>query len=135
MEVPSAKYITTVESLRETIDKYGVAIIKEIINEQECIAALNGVHEYITQNWDTQFKIDDKTTWKQYYKLLPLHDMLIQHWNVGHLQSAWDLRQNTKIVDIFASLWNCEKEDLLVSFDGLSFQLPPEQTGRGWHTN
>lgn len=137
MEVPCSKYITTPENLKETIDLYGVAIIQNVINDDECASALKGVHDYfehITQNWEIPFKIDDENTWKQYFKLLPLHNMMIQHWSVGNSQVCWNLRQNTKIVDVFGTLWECKREDLLVSFDGLSFQLPPEKTGRGWHT-
>jgi len=135
MEIPCVKYITTSENLRETIQKYGVAIIPKVINEEECEDMLKGVHNYlehITQNWEIPFKIEDKTTWRQFYNLLPLHNMLIQHWNVGHNQASWNLRQNSKVVDIFVKLWDVKQEDLLVSFDGLSFQLPPEQTNKGY---
>jgi ectoine hydroxylase-related dioxygenase (phytanoyl-CoA dioxygenase family) len=135
MESPCAKYITTPEKLKETIDRYGIAIIQKVINNDECETMLKGVHNYfehITQDWEVPFKIDNKNSWKQFYKLLPLHNMMVQYWSVGHSQVCWDLRQNPKIVDVFATLWECEREDLLVSFDGLSFQLPPEQTGRGW---
>jgi hypothetical protein len=61
--------------------------------------------------------------------------MLLQHWNVGHAQVCWNVRQNPKVVDIFASLWKTKPEDLLVSFDGLSFSLPPEVTKRGYNRN
>ena len=136
MEVPCAKYITTAENLKETIQKYGVAIIPKVINDLECENMLKGVHNYfehITQNWEVPFKIDDKETWSQFYDLLPLHNMLVQHYSIGQNQASWDLRQNPKIVDVFATLWECKREDLLVSFDGLSFQLPPEQTQKGWY--
>ena len=135
MEVPCAKYITTAKNLRETINLYGVAIIPEVINDEECENMLKGVHKYfehITQDWEIPFKIDNKETWREFYKLLPLHNMLIQHYSVGQNQASWDLRQNPKIVDIFATLWGCEREELLVSFDGLSFQLPPEETNKGF---
>jgi len=61
--------------------------------------------------------------------------MLIQHWNIGHMQSVWNIRQNKNIVDIFSTLWNCTNEELLVSFDGISFNLPPEVMKRGWNRN
>ena len=61
--------------------------------------------------------------------------MLVQQWGVGHAQVSWDLRQKEKIVDIFAHFWECNKEDLLCSFDGLSFNFPPEDTKRGWFKN
>lgn len=136
MESPCAKYITTPEKLKETIYQYGVAIIKKVINEEECINMFNGMKwffEHITQNWETPFILEDKSTWREYYKLLPLHNMLVQHWGVGHTQASWDLRQNPKIVNVFAVLWNVKPEDLLVSFDGLSFQLPPEETNKGYY--
>lgn len=75
MESPCAKYITTADNLRETISLHGVAIIKNVINEEECNSALNGVHKYfehITQKWEVPFKIDNKETWREFYKLLPL---------------------------------------------------------------
>lgn len=36
----------------------------------------------------------------------------------------WDLRQDPRIVDIFAQLWNTN--DLVVSMDGISLMCPPE---------
>lgn len=134
MESPCAKYIATVENLRETIDKYGVAIIPKVIDEDECNKMLAGVCEYlehITQNWELPFERNNTETWREFYKLLPLHSMLLQHWGVGQSQCCWDIRQNPKVVDVFAKFWNVKHEDLLVSFDGLSFHLPPEQTGKG----
>jgi hypothetical protein len=61
--------------------------------------------------------------------------MLVHHWNIGQSQVCWDIRQNTKIIDIFAYFWNCNPDELLVSFDGVSFNIPPEITNRGWKRN
>lgn len=130
------KYITTSDKLRETIDKYGVAIIPSVITEEECVSMLDGIwsyFEHITQKWTLPLDRNNDATWREYYKLYPLHSMLVQHWNVGHAQVSWDLRQNPKIVDIFATLYNVTREELLVSFDGLSLNLPPEKTNKGWH--
>ena len=33
---------------------------------------------------------------------------------------------------MFAAIWNCKPRDLLTSFDGASFHMPPETTGTGW---
>jgi hypothetical protein len=59
--------------------------------------------------------------------------MLIQHWNIGHAQYVWDIRQNIKIIDVFSKIWNCKKDELLVSFDGVAYHMPPEITKRGWY--
>ena len=39
------------------------------------------------------------------------------------------------MVKIFSEIWQTLPEDLLVSFDGLSFAPPPEFTNRGWYRN
>ncbi|XP_065639826.1 uncharacterized protein LOC124815790 [Hydra vulgaris] len=130
------KYACTIESLRETLKKYGVAIIPRVLDENECCAMVSGFwdfFEHITQNWEIPIKRNDEKSWNEFYKLYPLYSMLIQHWGVGHSQVCWDVRQNIKIAKIFAHFWGCDVNDLLVSFDGLSFNLPPETTKRGWN--
>ena len=57
--------------------------------------------------------------------------MLIQHWGVGHAQYVWDVRQNPRVRDVFEHIW--ETDDLLVSFDGVSYHLPPEAIRTGWY--
>ena len=45
----------------------------------------------------------------------------------------WDVRQHPRVAGVFADLWQTAAEDLLVSFDGFSLHVPPEQNGnRGW---
>ncbi len=130
------KYITTKETLKETLEEFGVAIIPSVLNPDECEELLNGLwnfFEHITKNWETPVSRHNTDSWKQIYSLYPIHSMLFQHWNIGHSQAVWDARQNEKIVDIFSHFWNCENNDLLVSFDGASFHVPPEFTSRGWN--
>jgi hypothetical protein len=132
------KYVTDKSGLMGMLAKYGVAVIPRVIDENECEHIVEGIWDYfehITQTWETPIKRDDKTTWREIYKLYPMHSMLFQYFNVGHAQISWDVRQNEKILDIFACLWGCTKEELLVSFDGLSFNMPPEVTRRGWNRN
>lgn len=132
------KYICTKETLKDTIQKYGVGIIPNVLDENECELMINGIWnflEYITQDWTKPLNRNDKKTWTEFYKLYPLHSMLLQYWGVGHAQVSWDIRQNLKIVEIFAHFWECNVNDLLVSFDGLSFNPPPEITKRGWNKN
>lgn len=137
-EYLDVKYYCSKETLKETLNKFGVAIIPNVLNENECTSLVNGIwnyFEHITQEWEIPIKKDNPNSWKEFYKLYPTHAMLIQHWDVGHTQVSWDVRQNEKIVDIFSHFWNCDKNELLVSFDGLSFNLPPEITKRGWNKN
>ena len=130
------KYICTKETLKHTIDLYGVAIIPNVLDETECDTMVSQIwdfFEHITQNWEIPINRNNTDTWCEFYKLYPLHSMLIQYWGIGHSQASWNVRQNMKIVEIFAHFWDCDVNDLLVSFDGLSFNLPPEITKKGWN--
>ena len=69
-------------------------------------------------------------TWRTFYDPHPMHSMLYQHWGLGHSQAVWDVRQNPKVVNVFADIWHTP--DLLTSFDGLSLHIPPEVTKRGY---
>jgi hypothetical protein len=87
--------------------------------------------ETITAKFDVPIKRADQATWSSYYDLFTLHSMLMQHWKVGHAQFVWNVRQNRKVASIFAHLWRVPEEELIVSFDGVSFHMPPEVTKRG----
>ena len=128
------KYVAMPDNLKEVLEEYGVAIIPNVLNTTECDSMLSGIWDYfehISQDWVIPISRTHTFSLREIYKLYPLHSMLFQHFQVGHSQVCWDMRQNKKIVDIFKTLWNTE--ELLVSFDGLSFNMPPEKTNRGWN--
>ena len=130
------KYVTSKEKLRETLEQYGVAIIPNILDEKECdniVSRIWDYFEHISQKWKTPINRKVEKSWQGFYDLFPSHSMLVQHWNIGHLQACWDVRQNKKVLDIYSEFWNCSKEELLTSFDGLSFNIPPEITKKGWN--
>lgn len=130
------KYATTKENVKKTLETYGVAIIPNILNTEECEGMKRGMWEYlehITGDFEKPIKRDDEESWRSFRLLLPKHSMLMQEWGVGHTQMSWDLRQNPKIVGVFSEIWKVEPNDLLVSFDGASFHFPPETTKLGWY--
>lgn len=129
------KYVCDAQTLRETVERFGVAIIPNVLDSTECEDMVSGIwdyFEYITSNWVKPLSRNNSKSWREFYNLFPLHSMLVQHWNVGHAQVSWNIRQNIKIVEIFATFWKCDILDLLVSFDGMSLHLPPEVTNKGW---
>ena len=76
------KYVCTKETLRETLDTYGVAIIPNVLLEEECESMILGFwdfFEHITQQWNTPLNRNDKKTWREFYNLCPIHSMLVQH--------------------------------------------------------
>lgn len=124
--------------LRDVLRRHGVAIIPNVLNQEECQAMNDGAwdfYEAITAKLPVPLKRDDQTTWRSIHDLYLKHGMLNQHWGIGHAPYLWKLRQNPKIIAPFARLWATRPEDLLVSFDGASLGLPPEVTNRGWFRN
>lgn len=133
-----ANYLTSPDKIKETLNTYGVAIIPNVLDDEESDKIVSGIWdflEHITQKWEIPILRTNLTSWSQFYNLFPIHSMLLQYWQVGHSQVSWDVRQNKKVANIYAEIYGCTAEELLVSFDGLSFHLPPETTKRGWNKN
>lgn len=129
-------YDTSIENIKTQLQKNGVVVIPNILNTQEVRNTQEGMWdmlEHVTQKWATPIQKNNPSSWKGIYQLFPLHSMLIQNFGLSHSQYIWDVRQNEQIATVFAKLWNCQKEELLTSFDGLSIHFPPETTGRGWY--
>ena len=129
-------YIKDIKNIKETLEEYGVAIITSLLEKDECQTFESGMFDYlehVMQDFEKPFKRDDPETYKEFYKLLPKHGMLMQHFSIGHAQFVWDLRCKKKIIDIFESIHGTD--DLLVSFDGASFGPPHEVTKRGYYKN
>jgi hypothetical protein len=122
------KYVATKETLKEVINKYGVAIIPNVLDENECINMQNEMWNYlehITSNWLIPIDRNDQITWRQITKIIDTN-LLFELFNIGHSQMAWDVRQNPKVVDIFAHYWDVKRNELHASFDGASIYFPPE---------
>jgi len=141
MESLQEDYYTTIDNLKETIEKYGVAVIPNLLDDEECNSMVNGMWNYlehISQKWEEPIKRNDETSYKNIYNLFQYNStikMIVKFWGIGHCQMAWDVRQNPKIVNVFAKFWNVNPEELLVSFDSSSFHFPPEITGDEFWTN
>jgi len=123
------KYHTTIDtqSIHTTLNKYGVAIIPSLLSPLEIKHMNNGMWnylEFITQDFEIPIDRNKKESWKSFYDLQPVYSMIIQHWNIGHAQHVWDIRQNPKVVDVYAKIWNCSHDELLTSFDASSFYFP-----------
>ena len=112
------KYICTAETATDTLEKYGVAIIPNILNNDECENLEKGVWNYfnhITQTWDVPVTQENNESWRGLFNLFPKHAMLHQHFGCGHSQAVWDVRQNPNVVNVFSHIWKTKPEDLLAS--------------------
>ena len=129
------KYATDIDGITNKLNQYGIAIIPNILNQQECDDMKQGMWnwlETVTSNLQIPIKKSNPQTWTTFKQLYPKHSMLVQHWSIGHAQFIWNVRSNIKVIEPFEKIWNVKKEDLLVSFDGASFHFPPETTKFGW---
>ena len=129
------RYKCTAETCKQTLSEFGVAVVPSLLDEKECKSMVDGLwnyFEHITDDWDIPVSRTDEKTWRGLFQLFPKHGMLHQHFGAGQCQAAWDVRQNAKVAEVFSTIWKCKNDKLLVSFDGLSFSVPPEVTNRGW---
>jgi len=106
----------------QDLEEYGYCVIPEVFSEPETKHLYERVwHEYIEKAWPN-CKMDDRGNWQRTF---PIHSYMgILSGPAGQTQVMWDLRQDKRIVDIFAKIWNCDK--LIVSMDGMSLMCPPE---------
>ena len=71
------KYICTAETATDTLEKYGVAIIPNILNNDECENLKKGVWNYfnnITQTWDVPVTQENNESWRGLFNLFPKHE-------------------------------------------------------------
>ena len=62
------KYICTPETAKETLEKYGVAIVPDILDDGECDKMVDGFWgflEKISETWDEPISRKDKKTWEE----------------------------------------------------------------------
>jgi hypothetical protein len=51
---------------------------------------------------------------------------------VGQSKFVWQLREHKTLLNVFATLWSCDVDDLLVSMDGINFGLPTKLDQLRW---
>lgn len=132
-EYECAHLFTDAAGARATLAQYGVAVIPRLMDAPKCDRLVGQVWDYfehVSADWPVPARRDDPATWPHIPNNMFLsHGQLLQWFEGAHSQAAWDLRQDPALVAPFAELWHCAPADLLVSFDGFSFAVPPEQRG------
>lgn len=111
-----------VASYLRDLEELGYCVIPQVLSKAETEQLYQRVwHEFIEKAWP-HCKMDDRSNWKEAF---PMHNRMgIFAGPAGQTQVMWDLRQDPRIMDVFARIWNTQ--DLIVSMDGLSFMCPPE---------
>jgi hypothetical protein len=73
------KYITDNDHILDTLNKYGVAIIPDILNQQECNLIKQGMWDYL-ENITANLPVPIKKT----NNVLGHHSVLLKHWSIGY---------------------------------------------------
>ncbi len=104
------------------LEELGYCVIPGVLSTQETELLYQRVwHEFVEKAWPN-CRMDDRSNWKEAF---PIHNKYgIFAGPAGQTQLMWDIRQDPRIVDVFAHVWNTK--DLIVSMDGLSIMCPPE---------
>ena len=111
-----------IPSYLKDLEEQGYCVIPQMFSPSETELLYQRVwQEYIEKAWPS-CKMDDRSNWKDAF---PRHNLYgVFAGPAGQTQVMWDLRQDVRIVDAFAQIWNTD--DLIVSMDGLSIMCPPE---------
>jgi hypothetical protein len=114
--------VVRAQSYLEDLEEFGYCVIPEVFSTSETEVLYKRVwHEFIEKAWPN-CKMEDRSNWKEAF---PIHNTMgIFPGPAGQIQVMWDLRQDPRIVSVFARIWNTE--DLVVSMDGISFMCPTE---------
>ncbi len=111
-----------IPSYVKDLEDLGYCIIPELFSAEETEKLYQRVwHEYVEKAWPN-CKMDDRSNWKEAFPRYIKEGIFAGP--AGQIQVMWDLRQDRRIVDVFARIWNTN--DLIVSMDGLSLMCPPE---------
>lgn len=107
--------ITTMD-IRQTLADKGWAAVP-LLTEGECDSFTDALWSWAERIFGV--KRDEPSTWKHWpYTIRGL----LQHYELGHQDFIWALRQHPSLLRIFRDLYGTD--DLLVSFDGVCFVKP-----------
>lgn len=117
------------QDIRRVLKEYGVCIVPSLLNQVECDHMEDGMWDYlecVSSKFEVPIVRGNVSTYGSLEAFFPMKHMLLKQFGIGQCQMLWDLRENVKCADVFAGIWKCEREELLVSFDGGSFHFPSE---------
>jgi hypothetical protein len=117
----------------DQLNDLGATVIPNVLSKEECDIGEAGFWNWIETFSDRRIKRDDKSTWNRTQDWpygLGLKGIIQHYKSIIHSQTVWDIRQNPKIVQVFADLYGSDPMNLLCSFDGVNIQPPPESTGK-----
>ena len=114
---------------KEYLDKYGFVVINNVLDDE----AYADLFTKFYLNWSNvarNFDFHDKTTWTRENCPMMWDIGMITGYGLAHAGFQWGLRTHPSVLDIWKRLHGTD--DLVVSFDGFSVFLTPEQKPNMW---
>lgn len=134
-EYISPPRLYSMRDVKASLKTNGYAIVAEVLSALRCKVLRGMVCEQLKEMTCDKVDINAPSTHNSYPDFFPSHGMLLQHYGVSNMRWLWEIRQDPSVAKIFASIWDVEDpHDMLVSTDGCSIGLPPEnmKNGKGW---
>jgi hypothetical protein len=130
--------------LKRHLDEHGYVVVPNVLTAAECDATVDGMWQWLDTFSEGQVKRNDPATWKRHWPYTHGPKGIIQWYSIGHAPFVWDVRQHPRVHRVFTEVWGPaspaspaspgQDQDLLVSFDGVCIQRPPEQLRAGSHS-
>lgn len=111
------------------LDTYGFVVISNILDNE----TYTNIFTQFYLDWThvaKNFNFHDKATWTPENCPMMWDIGMINGYGLAHARFQWQLRTNPNIVEIWKRLHGTD--DLVVSFDGFSVFLTPEQRSGSW---
>jgi hypothetical protein len=109
------------ENINQILEKYGVAVIPDVFQADECENLKNKVFEYLKEEFEIE-KPDD------YGLLKPISGGILHYYGISLLKEVLDAKTDERVVQIFEKIW--DTKELTMSLDGMHIAPPAEQTSR-----
>lgn len=121
------KHTASIASLHE----HGVVVIPNIFTAAEADATVAQIWEWLGTVSAGRVRQDVPGSWRPKSWLQSVgKGGILQQYGAGQSAAAWAVRQHPAVAAVFEELWGTAATDMLVSFDGVCVQPPPEISGR-----
>ncbi|PCH08937.1 Hypothetical protein PENO1_004240 [Penicillium occitanis (nom. inval.)] len=119
---PAIDAAKTYGDWRDDLLRDGYAVVKDVIPRERCDYYIEKMYDWVGR-FPWGFDRNDRSTWGE--EQLPTHMKggMYHGYRVQHEKFMWEARTEPGVIDTFAKIWGTK--DLLVSFDGMNFTLPP----------
>ena len=118
------------DEIKTLMKENGFVIVQNVLSDNECREMIEGMWSSLSKITNYRFSIEKPNTWNYLKELKPFRNIYVTN-GIVHANFIWNLRQNTNVLKIFSTIYDCKIEDLLVSFDGASVHMPSGKGNNG----